>query len=136
MNARCGNEGTQASKEGVGRHLGEGGTGLFWGFEVNADLAVGQALDGIVGKGGTEEIATEAFEAFAVAAVDGDGRVQLHAVGGHEQRDGGRWVFEQGAKRWATQAELDAGSHGVIGRFTVLFEVLGEVFVQAVEHTQ
>ena len=66
-------EGAQSSEEGVRRHLGEGGPGLSGGFEMNADLAVGPTLDGIVGEGGAEEIAANTFEAFTVAAVDGDG---------------------------------------------------------------
>ena len=80
------NQGAESSEEGVRGHLGVGGPEAGGLLEVDADLTVCSALDGILGKRWSEEIATQPLEPAAVAAVDGDSRVQLHAEGGHEQR--------------------------------------------------
>ena len=46
---------------------------------MDADAAVGERLDGIVGEGRAQEVPAEAFELRAVATVDGRGGVQVHA---------------------------------------------------------
>jgi hypothetical protein len=41
---------------------------------------------------------------------------------------------EHGSQRLPGQSELDAGGHGFVGWHALVFEVLGEVAMQSVEH--
>ncbi|PCC72514.1 hypothetical protein SAMN02745121_08791 [Nannocystis exedens] len=56
------------------------------GLEVDADAAIGERLDGVVCEGRAKEVAAEAFELLAIAAIDGRRGVEVHAEGRHRQR--------------------------------------------------
>ncbi len=92
------NECTQPSEKGVGGHLGVGGPEPIGLLEVHPNLPFGGALDGVEGEGRAQEISADPLETLAVAAVDGDGRVQLHAEAANEHRRGGRSSAERAGK--------------------------------------
>ena len=77
MDAGRWNEGAESSEEGVRGHLGVGGPEAGGLLEAHADLTVCSALDGVESKRWSEEIATQALEAAAVATVGG---MQRHAA--------------------------------------------------------
>ena len=81
MEARGRDQGAQAAQEGVRGHVGERGASARGRLEVDADAAVRERLDGIVGEGGAEQVATQTLEALAVAAVDGGSGVQVESEG-------------------------------------------------------
>ncbi len=114
MGAGRWNEGAESSEEGVRSHLGVGGPEAGGLLEVDADLTVCSALDGVESKRWLEEIATQALDAAAVATVDGDGGMQLHAEGGDEQGRSRRGLAGRGRRCPQRQGELDAGGHGRI----------------------
>ena len=79
---------------------------------MHADLAVRGALDGILSKRWPQEIATQPLETTPVATIHGDGGMQLHAEGGHEQGRRRRGLPGRGGGGPQRQGELDAGGHG------------------------
>ena len=132
-------QGTQPGEKGVGAHLGEGGPEAIGLLEVHPNLPVGGARHGIEGEGRAQEIATHPLEALAVAAVDGDGRVQLHAEATGEHRRGGRRSAGRGSHGTQRKAELDAGHERFVHRLAVIaadLEVLGQVGVQPLQRPQ
>ena len=75
---------------------------------MDADAAVRERLDGIVGEGRPEQVAADTFESLAVAAVDGGRGVQVHAEG----RDRPRrrlGVGSGGGEARASEGLLDTG---------------------------
>jgi hypothetical protein len=100
---------TQSGEKGVGGHLGEGGPEAIGLLEVHPHLPVVGALYGIEGEGRAQEIAAHPLETLAVAAVDGDRGVQLHAEAADEHRRSGRRSAGRGSESTQRQAELDAG---------------------------
>jgi hypothetical protein len=70
MKARRRDEGAQAREELVRRHVGVGGSAAPDGLEEDADPAVRERLDGIVGEGRAQQVAAQSLQLLAVATVD------------------------------------------------------------------
>ena len=125
VGAGRGNQGAQPSEEGVRSHLGIGGSSARGLLEVDADLTVCSALDGILSKRWPQEIATQPLETTPVATVHGHGGMQLHAEGGHEQGRRRRGLPGRGGGGPQRQGELDAGGHGCIDLVVPVVIVVG-----------
>jgi len=133
------NQGTQSGQEALGGHLGIGGAISAGLLEVDADLSVCGALDGIERKRGTEQIAADAFESVSVAAIQRDCGMQLHAEGGDEHwfhGTYGRVPAAPGSRAKPAEPELDAGRNAIFGGLTFVKHMLGEVSVQTLQCAQ
>ncbi len=136
---RRGDKCTQPGEKSVGAHLGEGGSKAIGLLEAHPHLPVGGALYGIEGKGRAEEIAAHPLETLAVAPVDGDRGVQLHAEATDEHRRCWRRSAGRGSHGTQRKAELDAGHERFVHRLAIIaadLEVLGQVGVQPLQRPQ
>ena len=139
VGSRRRHEGAQPSEKGVGAHLGEGGPEAIGLLELHPNLSVVGARHGIEGEGRSQEIAAHPLETLAVAAVDGDGGVQLHAEATGEHRRGRSRLAGRGSHGTQRKAELDAGHERYGHRLAVIapdLEVLGQVGVQPLQRPQ
>jgi hypothetical protein len=111
VKARRRHERAEAGEELVRGHVGVGDAAAPRSLEEDADPAVGQRLDGVMGEGRPQHVAAHPLELLAVAAVDGGRGVQVHAERGERQRRPRR-----GLLRWervrAGERELHAGGEG------------------------
>ena len=100
-----GDEGAQLGEEVVGRHDDEAALAR----EVETDPAVGEQVDGVEGKRGSQQVLADAFEALPVTTVYRGGGVQIHTVGEGDEV----WcVDEGGGGSGRGQGELNAGGEG------------------------
>ena len=118
MLMRWRHESNESCEEAMRVEVDVGGACACGALEGQADAAIRELTDRIVGKRRSQQVPAHSFESFAITAVDDGGGVQGHAEGGDLERS--RWRGRDSDALRPRERELHTPGQRVVGVVVVV----------------